>query len=191
MSNRYLDFELQIERTDTEGLYHVSVAASPAGETQQPLQISFPFDDRALERLQLKLENALLRSRTRVPAARYYPKRRWSDNLGRNCLKPFSRATCAVCFTKACLKADHEGKGVRLKLRIQPPEFAQLPWEFLLEPRRDEYICLSRETPVVRYLELAQPALPLTVAPPLRILGMVASPVTICPNWTWRWKSSG
>ena len=65
MTDRYLDFELQIERSGVEGQYLVAVVASPAGETQRPLPIPFPFDDRDLERLQLRLENALLRSRTR------------------------------------------------------------------------------------------------------------------------------
>ncbi len=65
---------------------------------------------------------------------------------------------------------------MRLKLRLRPPEFAQLPWEFLWEPRRRDYICLSQDTPLVRYLEQPQPVRPLTVTPPLRILGMVASP---------------
>ena len=35
---------------------------------------------------------------------------------------------------------------------------------------------MSRNTPLVRYLECPQPIQPLAVAPPLRILGMIASP---------------
>ena len=72
--------------------------------------------------------------------------------------------------------ARQQGKGLRLKLRILPPELAKLPWEFLYDPRAAEYVCLSRDTPVVRYLELPQPVQPLLVQPPLRILGMVVSP---------------
>ena len=67
-------------------------------------------------------------------------------------------------------------QGLRLKLRIASPSLAALPWEFLYDARRDQYICLSVNTPVVRYLELPQPPQPLAVAPPLRILGMIASP---------------
>ena len=55
MSNHYLDFELQIERANIEGQYAVSVVASPAGETQQPELIPFPFDARDMEGLQLRL----------------------------------------------------------------------------------------------------------------------------------------
>ena len=69
-----------------------------------------------------------------------------------------------------------QGKGLRVKLRIVAPELAALPWEYLYDAREGEYICLSHGTPVVRYLEVAQPPRPLTVTTPLRILGMVASP---------------
>jgi hypothetical protein len=55
-----------------------------------------------------------------------------------------------------------------------------LPWEFIYDPRRAEYVCLSRNTPLVRYLPLGQEIRPLTIAPPLRILGMIASP-SDCP----------
>jgi formylglycine-generating enzyme required for sulfatase activity len=65
---------------------------------------------------------------------------------------------------------------LRLRLRIGPPELAALPWEFLYDPRQAEYVCLMRDTPVVRYQELPQPPQPLAVAAPLRILGMVAGP---------------
>jgi hypothetical protein len=50
-----------------------------------------------------------------------------------------------------------------------------LPWEFLYDPRRG-YVCLSTSTPLVRYIALPQPVRPLTVTPPLRVLGMEASP---------------
>ena len=51
-----------------------------------------------------------------------------------------------------------------------------MPWEFLYDPRQAEYVCLSRNTPLVRYLELQQPLQSLKVTPPLRILGVIAGP---------------
>lgn len=73
-------------------------------------------------------------------------------------------------------RVHHQEKGLRVKLRIQDPRLANLPWEFLYDARRDAYICLSQQTPLVRYLELPQTIRPLAVTPPLRILGMIASP---------------
>ena len=63
-----------------------------------------------------------------------------------------------------------------MKLRLDEPDLINLPWEYLYDPRQAEYVCLSRNTPVVRYLELPQPIPPMSVEPPLRILGMIASP---------------
>lgn len=51
-----------------------------------------------------------------------------------------------------------------------------LPWEFLYDARSDQFLCLSRATPIIRYPEVPRVIQPLTVAPPLRILGMIASP---------------
>jgi CHAT domain-containing protein len=55
-----------------------------------------------------------------------------------------------------------------------PPELAALPWEFLYDSTRDDYLCLG--APLVRYLDVLEPRRPLTVNPPLRILAMVARP---------------
>ena len=63
-------------------------------------------------------------------------------------------------------RVAHLGKGLRVKLRIQEPWLANLPWEFLYDPRRGEYICLSQQTPLVRYLELPQAIRPLAVTHP-------------------------
>jgi CHAT domain-containing protein len=77
-------------------------------------------------------------------------------------------------------KAEQQDKGLCMKLRVQPPELAVLPWEFLYDPDRD-YLCFSPDTPIVRYVDLRQPVRRLTVEPPLRILGMVASPRGLDP----------
>src|SRR5262249_8942038 len=71
--------------------------------------------------------------------------------------------------------------GLRLRLHLQAPELAVVPWEYLYDGRQGEYLCLSRHTPLVRYLNLPQVLQPLQVTPPLRILGMVASPGDLEP----------
>ena len=77
--------------------------------------------------------------------------------------------------------ARQQRKGLRLRLRIQPPELAALPWELLFDARRNEYLCLSTSTPLVRYIDLPHPSEPLGVAAPLRILAMIASPNNMAP----------
>ncbi len=61
-------------------------------------------------------------------------------------------------------------------MRIQAPELAALPWEFLYDPLEAEYLSLSRFSPIVRYVELPRAPSPIEVSLPLNVLGVVASP---------------
>src|SRR3712207_9546984 len=78
-------------------------------------------------------------------------------------------------------EAAQQDKGLRLKLRIRSRQLAVLPWEFLYDPDYGDYLCLSSDTPIVRYVDLRLPVRRLIVAPPLKILGMVASPRGLDP----------
>jgi hypothetical protein len=51
---------------------------------------------------------------------------------------------------------------------------ARLPWEFLFDPVRQDYLGLT--VPLIRYPHVPDPQQPLWVAAPLRILGMVGCP---------------
>jgi hypothetical protein len=77
-------------------------------------------------------------------------------------------------------RARQEGKHLRLKLRIHDPKLAALPWEFLYDHRLEEYVSLYN-TAIIRYPDVPLPIQPMTVAPPLRILGMVVSPPGLPP----------
>ena len=66
---------------------------------------------------------------------------------------------------------------MRLRLRLaDTPELAELPWEFLYDPRLNRFLAQSRHTPLVRYLDLPDPPRPLSVEGPLRLLVMISSP---------------
>jgi hypothetical protein len=62
---------------------------------------------------------------------------------------------------------------LRLKLTIQPPEIASLPWELMCD---EDGIPLTTSTPIVRYFTSPDTAKPLKVQPPLRVLVSVADP---------------
>ena len=67
--------------------------------------------------------------------------------------------------------------GLRLRLRLtDTPALAELPWEFLYDPRHNRFLAQSRHTPLVRYLDLPDPPAPLGVDGPLRLLVMISSP---------------
>jgi hypothetical protein len=72
--------------------------------------------------------------------------------------------------------AQARGKGLRIQLRIQPPDIAALPWEFMFDAEDDSFVCLNPNTPVVRCPALDSEAAPLPIRSPLRVLGMMAAP---------------
>ncbi len=72
---------------------------------------------------------------------------------------------------------DRDEKGLRVRLRLNDvPELADLPWEYLYDVSRREYLSLSKETPIVRYLELPERVAPLKAPAPINLLAVLASP---------------
>jgi len=80
------------------------------------------------------------------------------------------------CLRSSLDRAEEKETGLRLRLRLNAPELADLPWEYLYNPALNRFLVLAVETPLVRYLELPERIRPLAVKPPLKILVMIASP---------------
>src|SRR5215218_9656074 len=172
----YLDFELEI-RVGGPREYPVAVR-SPAGEARGEMR--FPYDEWELKDRLQSLEIALLRSggtRRRIPS----PEEHTVQDFARGLFESLLVGAVRTRYDMSLSEARRQGKGLRLKLRIQPSELAVLPWEFLYDAERDRYPSLSSNTPLVRYLDLPQPVEPLRVSPPLRVLGMVTSPLGLDP----------
>jgi outer membrane protein assembly factor BamB len=168
----YLDFELEVGPGEA-GEYPVAVLRSPAGEVRVTMR--FPFDGPTLTNRLQALEIALLRSSgTRRRSATR--EENLVQQFGRELYEAVLGGEVKTLFDISRREAFEQDLGLRVKLRIQAPDLAVIPWEFLYDARDGEYLALARGTPVVRYLELPQPIKPLTVTPPLQILGMVASP---------------
>ncbi len=163
----YLDFDLEIG-PGVANAYPLAVLRSPAGEARETMQ--FPFSERERENQLLSLQDAILASEQQAV-----------QDFGVALFEALMTGEVRSRFDVSLREAVQQGSGLRLRLRIRPPELAALPWEFLYDPRQAEYLCLSRETPVVRYLELPRPVQPLAVRPPLQILGMVANPEDLDP----------
>ena len=169
---QYEDFDISIEAVAGR-TYQVVVLHSPAGEARE--MVDFPFDDLKLKLQLSQLENALLKSSgrsRREPSKTEQPVLAFGQALFEFLMHGEVGRRYAVSYDR-CQQA---GKGLRLKLRIQDPLLAALPWEFLYDQRFDHYLVLSQRTPLLRYLDLPRPLRPLHVTPPLRMLGMVASP---------------
>ena len=63
---------------------------------------------------------------------------------------------------------------LRVVLHLSAPQLAALPWEAMFDSETSTYIC--RKEPLVRHVAAPYTPEPLEVVPPLRVLGLVASP---------------
>ncbi len=180
----FLNFELKISG-GTGGSYAVTVLDSPQGEATAAMRL--PFDDQELKRrLQIvgNARGAGEQIRKMSDPERSLILNQAIDGKPNDAIRDFGRALfeallpveVLVCYRRSRSFAREHGKGLRLRLRIEAPQLAALPWEYLYDAAEGDYICLTKQTPLIRYLELAHPAKPLMIKPPLRILGMVASP---------------
>jgi hypothetical protein len=175
---QYLDFELAIG--PGRGLsYPVALLRSPAGEGRGTL--SFPFDEAALRDRLKDLQIALLRSggpqRRRISS----PEEAAVQDFGQRLFEALFSGDLRSRYDSSLKAASLRGAGLRVKLHVQAPELAALPWEYLYDGRQGEYLCLSRSTPLVRTLDTLLPVQRFRVQPPLRILGMIASPGNLDP----------
>ena len=173
----YLDFEVEVSPAAT-GEYLVRVLRSPAGEASGTML--FPFDRLALENRLQALQIALLRSSgTRGNIG--LPETKTVQQFGTELWQALFTGDVLSRFEVSRNEARTQNAGLRMKLRFTAPELAALPWEYLYDAGRGDYLSLSLATPLVRYISLPEAMEPLTVQPPLRILGLVVSPDDLAP----------
>jgi hypothetical protein len=170
----YLDFDVHLSQRAGDR-YTIAVTHSPVGEAFATQQL--PFDDAALERSLKGLEVALMRSGSvRRGVAMTDTDAATVSAFGRQLFGALFTGDVAVALRRSQDHVREKRKGLRLRLRIDDPQLAALPWEFAFDPERGDYVCLSMETPLVRYLDSGRPIETLAVQPPLTVLAMVASP---------------
>jgi formylglycine-generating enzyme required for sulfatase activity len=167
----YVDFSLDI--SDLDGHSYTVAVRSDIGEAREVA--AFPYAESELEKQLLRLENAILRS-TDLHRAGQPLQIDVVESFGRALFDFLLPGEARSLYNECLREAAHRHRGVRLKLSLHSPRLTALPWEFLYDPRKRDYICLNPYTPLVRYTELPQTAPPLTVKAPLRILGLLADP---------------
>jgi hypothetical protein len=166
----YLDFDLLIE-PGAQGGYRARVLRSPAGESAA-VQFTLPFSPVELENLVLKVGRA--RRRTRGPGR---PESAPLKEFGGKLYGAVFQDELRDLLRSSLSQIRAQRVGMRLRLRLTDvPELAELPWEFLYDPRLNRFLAQSRHTPLVRYLDLPDPPHPLSVAGPLRLLVVISSP---------------
>lgn len=157
----YLDFEVQIDAARDDGLHAARVIRSPAGEGDALIDLGGLPEE----------------ARSGAPPASLHQAR----EIGGALYTALFRDEVGALLAGSRQRALAHQSGLRIRLRIDSPEVAALPWELLFDEREDQFLALSQETPIVRYLPAGAPVEPLTVEPPLRILGIVSAPKNLPP----------
>jgi Tol biopolymer transport system component len=168
---QYLDFEIDVTGGES-GQYTVKVR-SPAGEAMTLMR--FPFDQSTLTNRLQALQIALLRSsvtRRRIAS----PESRTVQEFGQELWSALFSGDVLSRYEASRQEAKHQQSGIRIKFRCDEPELAALPWEYLFDPVRGDFVALSASTPLVRYIPLPESMPPLLVTPPIRILAVAVSP---------------
>ncbi len=76
----------------------------------------------------------------------------------------------------ASLRESKADDGLRLRLSVEGAgDLSGLPWELLRDPSND-FLALSRRTPLVRYTQQLNTRPPTTISLPLRVLVMISAP---------------
>jgi hypothetical protein len=163
------DIELEIGAGSSAGNYVVRVIrAAAGGEPVSTLNLDV---EEILSRRDL-LEATVLASavmRRSVPTAE-----RPVREVGQQLFQALFTGPVYGTYRASLGVAQQRGKRLRVVLRLTAPELAALPWEMLFDPETETYLC--RQEPLVRHVPAPYTSDPLDVDPPLRILGLVASP---------------
>ncbi|HLJ98935.1 MAG TPA: CHAT domain-containing protein [Streptosporangiaceae bacterium] len=168
------DIELEIGLGPEPGSYEVRVISAAAGGSPSGTLILDVPD--MLSKRDL-LEATVLASAVprRAVSAAEQPVR----EVGRQLFQALFAGPVYGMYRASLGAAQQRGKRLRVVLRLTAPELAALPWETLFDPETETYLC--RQEPLVRHVPAPYTADPLEVRPPLRILGLVASPRDLPP----------
>jgi hypothetical protein len=168
---KYKNFDILIQHMEGEH-YPTRVLHSPAGETRGALSFSSLVPDVVTNLKSLRdlvLDNG---PDAQPDVERWTQATRFGELLFDALMSDELRS----CFDVSMNMVRQSEQGLRIRLRIEPPELAALPWEMMRDKRSDKFISLSVYSPVVRYIELQQATPPLVTRNPLCILVVISNP---------------
>lgn len=156
----YDNFDLRINE-GSNGVYDIEVLSSPQGEVRK-IPTAFPLEDTEFKDLLAFLKDL------------------WADkkdavNLGKKMKPLLFPGDVWSKFLECRTIMRSQGKGLRVRLRIDPPELSNLPWEYVFDDTFD-YLAHDKLTPIVRYPAESLPQEDLAAEFPIRILLATANP---------------
>jgi tetratricopeptide (TPR) repeat protein len=163
--------ELDVSPGPHIGEYCVKVVRAASGGTPRS---TFTLDVEALADQSRSLQNLVLASAARARALVVPELEKPLRAVGSQLFQALFAGPVGSTYRASRAVAWDRGDKLRVVLSITAPELAVMPWEALYDDELTSYIC--RTEGLVRHIDAPYTPDPLPVRPPLRILGIVASP---------------
>jgi len=178
MAIQYKNLEVEVSRCACEQ-WEVRILDSPINRPREPF-----VPNGEIVRIQEKVDR--LDAKLQQAAA---ANKELAREIGIDLYKLLLRGKVRETFRESLkfIQGSQEGSGkssnAGLRLRFsfgdrknRDPRLANFPWELLCDPETGTFIGDRAFTPIVRYVELAEPAKRLSTQGPLKILAVSASP---------------
>jgi len=174
-------FEVAISLTGaSDGKFRVEVVRSPAGEAHAVVELNTTGLAVRREPVQQALLASSSRTRRMIPATEQVVQQ-----IGQELFAALlGTGEVAGRYRSAAAVAAERGERLRVVIRIDSPLLANLPWEAMYDQALGGYVC--RHEQLVRHVPVPSLPAPLRVDPPLRVLGVVSSPLGLAPLDTGR-----
>jgi hypothetical protein len=164
------DFRLDLLIEQTDYGCFCRVRSSPVGSVVAPFDLT--VGRRELDDLRASLQSAVV-----ADAFELTILREKLQDWGRRLFDALFQADVLACYRTSKRMADDAGQELRIHLDLsEMPELACLPWEYLYDARRQEFLSLSAGTYFSRYTGLMHRLRPPNSAAPLRALVVIPSP---------------
>ncbi len=160
---RYDDFELLVMPKGADG-YPARVISATAGEAQRILSFDSASDD---------VQRALTRIKAEETDEELF------ISLGRTLFQQLFSGEIEDVYRASLGYARAQGKGLRIRLRLEPPELGAIPWEYLYDELNDLFLGVSPETPITRYIQVPEPPRSITIHSTLKVLAVVSNPINL------------
>ena len=165
----YSNFDLEFYRVGEKYVVKVRSFTGEAKHTFSP-----PFTKEEAEQFILSIENSIYTTSQDISSIKKFGGTLFETVFQKDIRASYKSSLDVI--------TSQEGAGLRVRLHLQDvPEFAHLPWEYLYQATTNEFLCLDRQTPIVRYLDIPKIITPLTIKLPLRILVFISSPSNLDP----------
>lgn len=162
-----LEMLVVLEKSDDGCM--VLVRQSPAGRGETPFVNPFPA--RELARFWATVGDAHRTGRLTPELATYVRA------TGQQLFEAVFRGEVLGCLRASFDQAQFDHIPLRIHLDLSTvPDLETLPWEYLYNPERKEYLTLTLASPPARYTPFQHRILPLKAPTPLRTLVMTSGP---------------